>query len=151
MYRPCQYVKLCCIVYPHARLLQTHLESDAWAWSADSERFEEVSPCPWRWFSVSEIPSQAVVCRAAPNKILGGAAGLTGSIYWNRCPPFMILRPPCSLCFQVFQRRETDEVRFTQVHTEIAALERRVILQYGIGFFGSVIAMGLAVARIAAL
>ncbi|CAB1114950.1 unnamed protein product [Ectocarpus sp. CCAP 1310/34] len=52
---------------------------------------------------------------------------------------------------RVFQRRETDEVRFTQVHTEIAALERRVILQYGIGFFGSVIAMGLAVARIAAL
>lgn len=52
---------------------------------------------------------------------------------------------------QVFQRREADEVRFTQVHTEIAALERRVILQYGIGFFGSVIAMGLAVARIASL
>lgn len=52
---------------------------------------------------------------------------------------------------QVFQRRETDEVRFTQVHTEIAALERRVILQYGIGFFGTVIATGLAVARIASL
>lgn len=50
---------------------------------------------------------------------------------------------------RVFQRRETDEVRFTQVHTEIAALERRVILQYGIGFFGSVLALGLAVARIA--
>lgn len=62
-------------------------------------------------------------------------------------------RPPRALTFppQVFQRRETDEVRFTQVHTEIAALERRVILQYGIGFFGSVIAMGLAVARIASL
>eukprot|EP00752_Nemacystus_decipiens_P013302 g11782.t1 len=52
---------------------------------------------------------------------------------------------------RVFQRRETDEVRFTQVHTEIAALERRVILQYGIGFFGTIIAMGLAVARIASM
>lgn len=51
--------------------------------------------------------------------------------------------------WQVFQRREAEELRFTQINTEIAALERRVIVQYGIGFFGSVLALGLAVVRIA--
>ena len=79
---------------------------------------------------------------------------LSSSLSCTTCPFFT--RSPSSIhaggvCpwHQVFQRRETDEVRFTQVHTEIAALERRVILQYGIGFFGSVLALGLAVARIA--
>lgn len=40
---------------------------------------------------------------------------------------------PCCRSFsfsvKVFQRREADEVRFTQINTEMAAMERRVIVQ----------------------